>query len=84
MSGGGGGAGYGGGGASGGDGGSSGGGGSSFVTPTALSTSSDVSTRTGDGRVTITYDPATDACPVSPPPPAAPATPPAGDLSARP
>jgi hypothetical protein len=60
LDGGGGGAGYGGGGggAIGG-----GGGGSSFAAPSATSTSSSASTRTGDGQVTIAYDPATDACP---------------------
>ena len=58
----GGGAGYGGGGAAAADGGGSGGGGSSFVAAGAVSPSS-AATSTGDGQVTIIYDPATDACP---------------------
>jgi hypothetical protein len=58
----GGGAGYGGGGGAGGDTGGSGGGGSSFVATGAVSPSS-AATGTGDGQVTISYDPATDACP---------------------
>jgi hypothetical protein len=57
----GGGAGYGGGGGAGGDTGGSGGGGSSFVATGAQSPSS-AATGTGDGQVTISYDPATDAC----------------------
>lgn len=61
--GGGGGAGYGGGGGGGVDSFGSGGGGSSYATPSALNTSSALSTRTGDGQVTITYDPVADACP---------------------
>jgi hypothetical protein len=45
-----------------------GGGGSSFVTPSATGTpSSALSSRTGNGQVTITYDPTTDACETVPP-----------------
>ena len=40
-----------------------GGGGSSFVVAGATDVSSGVSTRTGDGQVIISYDPATDSCP---------------------
>jgi len=39
-----------------------GGGGSSYVTPSVIGTPSSSNTSTGDGSVTITYDPATDSC----------------------
>jgi len=42
--------------------GGGGGGGSSFVVADATNVSSGLSARTGDGQVTITYDPATDRC----------------------
>jgi len=59
---GGGGAGYGGGG--GGAGGAAGGGGgSSYVTASVIGTPTSSNTSTGNGSVTITYDPATDSCP---------------------
>jgi hypothetical protein len=32
----------------------------------ATNTSSALSTRTGDGQVTITFDPTTDSCPAAP------------------
>jgi hypothetical protein len=35
-----------------------------FVTGSATTMSSVLSGRTGDGQVTITFDPSTDACPV--------------------
>jgi hypothetical protein len=57
--GGGGGAGYGAGGGSGGG----GGGGSSWITPSATSVGSQLAAAAGNGSVTISYDPITDACP---------------------
>jgi hypothetical protein len=41
-----------------------GGGGSSFAAVGATGTTSGISARTGNGQVTITYDPSTDSCPV--------------------
>ena len=75
---GGGGAGYGAGGGAAGDSGGSGGGGSSFVAAGALSQSSAVSARTGNGQVTITYDPVADACPDTTDPSVTVTTPPEG------
>ena len=60
QGGGGGGAGYGGGGGGGNR--SGGGGGSSYVTASVVGTPTSSNTSTGDGSVTITYDPATDSC----------------------
>jgi hypothetical protein len=68
LYGGGGGGGYGGGG--GGGFGNGGGGGSSYTIGNGGTSAP--STRTGDGQVTITYDPATDTCPVGEEPPATP------------
>ena len=62
--------GYGGGGGGGGS--QGGGGGSSFVTPDGLVTAHGTSDRTGDGQVTIVYDPATDSCGDDATPPVAP------------
>jgi hypothetical protein len=46
-------------------------GGSSFAVTGATGVSSGPSTRTGNGQVIITYDPATDGCPTPAPEPAA-------------
>ena len=73
----GGGAGYGAGGGAGGDTGGSGGGGSSFVAAGAVSPSS-AATSTGDGQVTISYDPVADACPDTTDPGVTLTTPPEG------
>jgi len=55
------GAGYGGGGAK----ATGGGGGSSFIASSATNMSSALSARSGNGQVTITFDPTTDACPTT-------------------
>jgi hypothetical protein len=38
----------------------------------ATNVASSISSRPGDGQVTITFDPTTDACPSPPPPPPTP------------
>src|ERR1700730_7748371 len=59
----------------GGNSGGSGGGGSSFATAAATDVSSGANSRTGDGQVTISFDPATDSCPTPASTPAVVATP---------
>jgi hypothetical protein len=62
-----------------------GGGGSSFVAVGATDVTSAASALTGDGQVTISYDPATDSCPTEPPAtPTAPTTPTAAAPAAQP
>jgi len=50
----------------------------------ATDVSSSVSARTGDGQVTVTFDPATDACPAPPPPPPTPSVTPTAGAAAVP